>query len=762
MKSLCSYQKFLLLGLLSLLSLLVKGQLPVRVDGENIKHIISIIASDEFQGRETGALGGEMVEEYFASEFKKLKLVPAGDNGTYFHHYTIPNEEFEVKPTLVIDDRKFYYGYNEDFSDMYKSGKGEVEAEVVFAGYGIYNPEKNRNDFDSIDIRNKIVLIKRGAPKNETGNWMPSCIDSVKAEYCYKHGALGILFYEPQTRYNAQRLMPSYDNHLADVAVIPGFPVFSVDERVARYVLANSGQMYYRINYMLDNQTLSFKTGRKCSMIAKANNKSEISARNVLGMIPGTDKALKGEYILIGGHIDHIGTDDAGNVRNGADDNASGPAVALGIAQAMVKNKFKSKRSIVFVGWTGEEMGLLGSKAWCENPTLDLKKILVYFNLDMVGLGNGSLNMPGTEFAPEVYEFIKKNVDTVTLKRINWSEGGLGGSDHNHFLMHGVPAFAGMTAGSHPDYHQSGDDPEKISAGVLQFTGDFIYQCTEKIANASENFISEKRFDENVVRLITSNFYDPVDSKSFLNDLKNKNFRLAFVDFSEVALSDNPKDNLLALLGAYDNASRDARKTEKFMLASSAYDAMNYRRGLLASFNPDAIQSDELMLKVLAKYGYRLAHINNDALVLQDTVLLKNLIKAAAENGIGLMLDNLDSPHLEKVLSLTTEPCLIYNPHLSSVPDTLAGSIVKQGHLLVFQPVQENGVQADMKRFATIMNQVGKDNIVITPADLSEDGFIYFRQFLKQFNLTNPDKALQTKVLTGNFYNLAVESLQAN
>lgn len=756
------FQKVLCSGLFFLLPLIVAAQLPVKVDGENIKQVITFIASDEFQGRETGTKGCEMTEEYFANEFKKLNLVPAGENGTYFHHYTIFNEEFEVKPVLVIDDRKFYYGYNEDFSVMNRSGKGEAEAEVVFAGYGIFNPEKNRNDFDGIDIRNKIVLIKRGAPKNEIGDWMPSCIDSVKAEYCYKNGALGILFYEPQTRYNAQRLTPSYNNHLADAAVIPGFPVFSVDERVVRYIVANTGQLYYRISYMLDNQTLSFETGRKCSMSAKPNSKTIINARNVLGMIPGTDKKLKDEYIFIGGHIDHIGIDDAGNIRNGADDNASGSSVTLGIAQAMVKSRFKPRRSIVFAGWSGEEMGLLGSKAWCENPTIDLKKILVYFNLDMVGLGNGNLNMPGTEFAPEVYEFIKKKVDTTTLQRINWSEGGPGGSDHNHFLYHGVPAFAGMTAGSHPDYHQPGDDPEKISAGILQFTGDFIYHCTEKIANAKESFISEKRFDENIVKLITCNYYDPLDSRNFLNDLKNKNFRLAFVDFSDVATTGNPNDNFIALLEAYDNASLEVRKTNKYVLANTAYDVMNNRRGLLAAFNPDAVQSDDLMLKVLARYGYRLAQISESALVLKDTAVLKKLIKVAAENGIGLMLDHLENAALENVLSLATEPCLIYHSDGSAIPGTVAWNIKTQGHLFVFQPGRENGVREDLNRFAAIMNQTGKDNIIIAPADFSPEGFDYFKQFLKQFNLEYPDKSFQSKILTGNFYNLAVKSLQTN
>jgi|WetSurSiteA1Bulk_404760.scaffolds.fasta_scaffold02628_2 aminopeptidase YwaD len=755
--------KACLFALLSLMPLSAEAQWTMKVDGKNINAIISIIASDEYQGRETGTKGCEMTEEYFANEFRKLNLKPAGDSGTYFYHYTIPNdEEFDVDPTLVINNRTFYYGYGEDFTEAYKSSRGEAEAEVVFAGYGIYNPEKGRNDFDSLDISNKIVIIRRGAPKNDFESWRPSCIDSVKAEYCYRHGALGVLFYEPQSRANSQRLMPQYDNHLAEVSVIEGFPVFSVDERVVRYIVTNSGNPFYRLNYTLDNQTKSFRTDLKCAMTAKANSKPFISTRNVLAMIPGTDRKLKDEYILIGGHIDHVGTDDSGNIRNGADDNASGPAVALGIAQAMVKNSFKPKRSIVFVGWTGEEMGLLGSKAWCEKPTIDLKKIVVYFNLDMVGLGDGKLNMPGTEFAPEVYEFIKTNVDTALLKKINWSEGGLGGSDHNHFLMHGIPAFAGMTAGPHPDYHQPADDPAKIKTDILQFTGDFIYDCTEKIACAKETFISEMRFDENIVKLLNYNILSPVYSRNFLNDLKNKNFRLAFVDFSDTAVSIDPAKNLVALLGAFDKASKAAGTSKKFVLANTAYDAMNYRSGLLGVFPPDAIQTDELMFKVLAKFGFRLAMVDNESGAFKDTSILHRLVRISSENGVGLLLDNLSDPALETLIPVAMDPCLIYNTKTKMLSDTMVRCIKDKGHLMVFQPGLENGLEEDLKRFTALLNQLGKDQIALAPDAITDVRFDYFKKFLKMFYDAYPDKAFQSKIITGNFYNFAVKSLQVN
>ncbi len=741
------------------LPICLNAQLPVKVSGENIKKIISEIASDEYQGRATGTPGCIKAEEYFASAFKKLKLVPMGDSGTYFYHYTITNDDYEFRPTLVVDERIFYYGSNEDFAVFDGSDRGAAEAEIVFAGYGIVNPDKDRNDFDSLEIRNKIVLMKRGAPGNDIAGWRPSCIDSVKVAYCFQHGALGVLFFEPSPRFNPQVLLPNYNNHLAGT-IIPGFPVFSVEDRVARFILAKSGHYYYRLMSNLENQVVSFNTGRIGAMSVKPNSKPIIKARNVLAMLPGTDRKLKDEYILIGGHMDHVGMDDEGNIRNGADDNASGPSVALGIAQAMVESGFKPKRSIVFIGWTGEEMGLLGSKAWCEKPNIDLTKILVYFNLDMVGLGNGGLNMPGTEFAPEVYQYIQKHTDTTALKKITWSKGGLGGSDHNYFLMKGVPAFAGMTAGSHPEYHQTGDDPEKIQVDILQFTGDFIYNCAAIIADAKESFLSAGRMDENKFKLLTYNILSPIFSGSYRKDLENRSYRLGIVDFSDAAYSAVPAENFMSLLDAYTLAAAPQKQRDNFTLAKSAYEAMVSRTGLLATFNADLVQWDDLMLRVLARYGYRLTRINDNSGVLKDTAALRKGVLLAAEAGVGLILDNLNTASLDQVISLAADPCLILSSNTSLIADSLLKKIVTKEHLVVFQPRAGSDTDAAFENFISLLKKVGRDHIIIAPADLTESGFTAFKLFMMDFIAHYPSREFQTKILTGNMQNFAAKSLQ--
>lgn len=737
------------------------AQSPGHVDVEYIKDIISDIASDEYQGRETGSQGCIKAEEYFANELRKLGLEPAGDSSTYFHHYKIPDQEFSVKATLGINDRIFYQGYNEDFSVVYKSALGNVSGDLVFAGYGIYDPVRNRNDFDTVSLKDKIVIIKRGAPRNDIAGWMPYSIDSVKADYCFKQGARGVLFFEPLVRTNQRILRQSSGNHLAMVSVLPDFPVFSVDERVVRYVFTQAGQSFYRIMNMIESQPAPFSTNSKCSMTATGKSTRSIDSRNILGQITGSDKKLRDEIIVIGAHIDHVGMDDAGKIWNGADDNASGTAVTLAVARAMIINGFKPRRTIVFAAWTGEELGLLGSKAWCERPTVDLKKTVVYFNLDMVATGNGKLNMPGTGFAPEVTDFLKKNLDSSMLKYIVWSEGGPGGSDHNNFLAQGIPAFAGMTAGTHPDYHQPGDDPHKINMDILELTGDIIYECATKISGSKEVLLTASRHEENRFKLFTFGFYHPVCLDDCRALLKDRNFKVGMINLSSLKPAKDPDENFINLLGALDKALSENGNGNKYVFTTSAYDAMMTRSGLIPAFNVDDIGMDELKFKVLARQGYRIAIIDSNSVLCRDTSKIGLLTRMSDGQGVGMILDNLPLPVLGKILTHSTDPCLILNSG-QFIPPELAAKIKKNGHILVYLLNKRNGIAQDTENLVALIDNAGIDNVLVSPEELTEESVRYLQRFIKYSSDSLMDKDLLYKLSGDNFYKYAVKSLQAN
>ena len=208
-------------------------------------------------------------------------------------------------------------------------------------------------------------------------------------------------------------------------------------------------------------------------------------SRNVIAKIEGADPSLKAEYVIAGGHLDHNGMTN-GIVYNGADDNASGSATTMEVARLLAVNQVKPKRTLIFALWAGEEQGLIGSQYYSDNPTdgVSMDKTTAYFNMDMVGLGD-RIGAPGALNFPSIFGVIMKDQDPEIAKKVDPSQSGPGGSDHSAFIERGIEALALMTSGrgGHPDYHDSGDDPAKMEADVLGWTGQFVLQGMLNLAN---------------------------------------------------------------------------------------------------------------------------------------------------------------------------------------------------------------------------------------------------------------------------------------
>jgi hypothetical protein len=208
-------------------------------------------------------------------------------------------------------------------------------------------------------------------------------------------------------------------------------------------------------------------------------------SRNVIAKIEGSDPALKAQYVIAGGHLDHNGMAN-GVVFNGADDNASGAATTMEIARALAAGKVQPKRTLIFALWTGEEQGLIGSQYYSDNPTDGVKMdaTVAYFNMDMVGLGD-RIGAPGALNFPPIFEVIMKDQDPEIAKKVDPSQAGPGGSDYSAFMEKGIEALGLMTSGrgGHPDYHDAGDDPAKMEADILGWTGQFVLQGMLSLAN---------------------------------------------------------------------------------------------------------------------------------------------------------------------------------------------------------------------------------------------------------------------------------------
>jgi len=281
-----------------------------------------------------------------------------------------------------------------------------------------------------------------------------------------------------------------YDQSPSDA----GLPVFSITRALADKLLAS-------MNYTIASLEAEMKENDKPVSIyveplltATADVvKTRVTAQNVVGFLEGTDPVLKKEYVIIGAHFDHLGTGGEGSgsrapdavaVHNGADDNASGTAGVIELAQKLSANRSKLKRSIVFVAFTGEEMGLLGSKEFVNKPPVDLKKVNAMINMDMIGRLNpesNTISVGGTGTSVEA-DSILKTLESGRPFKVTHSADGYGPSDHASFYSENIPVFY-FSTGAHDEYHTPADD-----ADMINYTGevavlDMVYDLSLIVAS---------------------------------------------------------------------------------------------------------------------------------------------------------------------------------------------------------------------------------------------------------------------------------------
>ena len=530
----------------------------IKVDGKIIKGYITFLAADEQQGRRTLTPGYEKMAEWAAGKFKEWGLKPAGENGTYFQKVTVGGARSTLVwttgvPSLAIGARAFQLREG-DFTVSPMSTPGvAVNGGVVFVGYGISAPAKGLDEYAGIDVKGKVVVALKGSPAaaptvrvqfappgvggtaatDAKDEFMDELVDQKKAMTAYEKGAAGIMLYEPPAPAaggpGAAAVTPGGGGGRGAAAGPSPFKTtFVYVTNIAKSVFDSimwtdpqeSANAYGRrlgtyrqdIKNKKPHSTQTGKTaqikGYSSATLYGEAYKNNFS-RNVLAKLEGTDPTLKAQYVVLGGHLDHNGVRD-GVVYNGADDNASGSAVVLEVARVMAVNKEKPKRTIIFGLWCGEEQGLLGSAYWADNPTDGVKMdtVVTNFNMDMVGLGD-RIGAAGALNFPSIFKVIMKDQDPAVAKIVDATEAGPGGSDYSAFISRGIEALGLMTAGrgGHPDYHDSTDDPSKIEADILGWTGQFVLQGTINVANETEtNLIIADRLDQyNSQRFVVPN-----------------------------------------------------------------------------------------------------------------------------------------------------------------------------------------------------------------------------------------------------------------
>ena len=454
---------------------------------DDLKENIEFLASDELEGRKSGEEGDLKAADYIRLKFKKAGLELLYDKG--FQDFTlVTSAEVGEGNNLTVNETSFEV--EKHFLPYAFSANTTVSADVVFAGFGL---EVNRdslqwNDYKDLDVTDKWVMVLQGDPdlENPQSPYIEFSSERSKALLASDKKAAGLILVAGK-KFNEKDELTSliFDKNAARYNI----PVIQVTREVADVILGNVSIEELETEIDSLKLTKSVEANVKVSVTINVTQK-ETGSRNVVALLPGTDKVLKNEYIVVGAHYDHLGMGGPGSgsravdtlaVHNGADDNASGVAVVIQLAEKLASEK-NNKRSIIFVAFGAEEMGLVGSKAFTNQPPVETEEMVAMMNFDMVGRldseSNG-LSIGGTQTALETEELL---TDLNTDFELAFSPEGVGPSDHASFYLQNIPVFF-ISTGAHSDYHTPNDDANLINYEGAKKVADYSYNVISEVAN---------------------------------------------------------------------------------------------------------------------------------------------------------------------------------------------------------------------------------------------------------------------------------------
>jgi hypothetical protein len=483
---------FLLCILLPLVSCNSQSIDEPEITIQELESHINYLASDKLAGRYPGTEGDMLAATYIRDRLESYGLQPLlGDGLQVF------NIIYSVKAgdnNLILDGNELEM--SEDFMPFTFSENKKFEGDIIFAGYGfeIDDDSIKWDDYEDIDITNKWVLILRADPEvdNPDSKFAAYSNDRDKCMLAKDKGAGGVLLVSGEA-FDPKDEFESLDNGGYSV----GIPVFRVTRAVANKILETTDHNIESLELILNESRTPYNL--ETSVIASGSSElieEESSTQNIIMVLPGTDPILKDEYVLIGGHFDHLGMGGPGTgsraldttgIHFGADDNASGVALMLEIAEKFAATGLNS-RSIIFSAFAAEEMGLLGSKYLAENLPFEASSINAMINLDMVGRLKDTriLQVGGTGTAPEFKDLAYQYTDTGSFE-LAISEEGYGPSDHSSFYAIDVPVMY-FSTGAHLDYHTPSDSPDKINYQGMVDISEIVYNISAEMASGSAKY----------------------------------------------------------------------------------------------------------------------------------------------------------------------------------------------------------------------------------------------------------------------------------
>lgn len=466
---------------------------------EELRRDVQFLTSPELTGRGVDTPGIKLARDYLAAEFARAGLRPGGDNGSFFQPFDAAVGVTVNEPSGLTLDRNAPLELNTDWIPLGLSKSDNVEGELVFAGYGITAKENGYDDYTDVNVKGKIVLILRyePPPENEKSPFKKPPEYSVhaalrtKANNARDHGAVGMILVDLNHDNGEQPELLSTKNSLWRGG--NSLVAAQVRRGVLEEWLNSRGVSLKDLKEKID------RTGKPGSMalpgaLARLQvtlNENHERAENVVGILPGADPNLRDQRVVIGAHYDHLGfghfgtldRQAEGKIHPGADDNASGTAVLLELARRLAKLPVKPDRTIIFAAFSGEELGLYGSRHFIEHSD-SISAIKAMINLDMVGrLRENRLTVFGARSGENLSDLVIRNARGLGLNTTDSND--IGRSDHMSFYSKKIPVLHFFT-GTHGDYHRATDTWEKLNIEGMAKISDLVLVTAVEIANRKE------------------------------------------------------------------------------------------------------------------------------------------------------------------------------------------------------------------------------------------------------------------------------------
>ncbi len=481
-----------------------------KIDAQRIRAHVKFLSDDKLEGRGTGQRGGDMAADYIAKEFKSYGLMPAGDNGTYLQKvpmvgvtpgaeatFSLATARGDARNLKVLDE---YVAY-----DQTQQSQSDVDADMVFAGYGIEAPEYSWNDYKDVDVKGKVLLMLVNEPPSDDPNFFTGRALTYYGRWIYKYeeaarkGAAGVILIHREDMasypWDVVRNSNSGEKSYLKLDGTPKLKVAAwVQLDIAKQLVAGDGLDLDKL--MADARSRDFRpvalhSRLKAHMVSKVR---PFESNNVIATLPGSSSKLKNQAVMYTAHYDHLGIrpDMPGdNIYNGADDNATGCGILLELARTYSLAGQKPARSIIFASVTAEEQGLLGSEYLGKHPPIPAGKITLDLNYDDVPpLGQPEeAEVSGSE-RTTFFSAVQSTAEEfrLTIRPDSHPEAGhYYRSDHFSLARVGIPSFSlneGMKYKGHDlawgmqeadeytqkHYHQPSDEYHE----EMDFTGDAV------------------------------------------------------------------------------------------------------------------------------------------------------------------------------------------------------------------------------------------------------------------------------------------------